>query len=362
MQKKNIIVGLSGGVDSAVCACLLKQQGHHVTGVFMQNWDDETSECTSITDKHDVKTICTQLDIPFHCVNFSQDYMDKVFVKLLDGLKKGHTPNPDILCNQEIKFKVLLDYARQQKADYLATGHYAKITQHHDQAALVRSIDDNKDQTYFLCRMPREALQHVVFPIGNFKKSDIRDLAQQFKLEVANKKDSTGICFIGERKFNDFISEYLLDKPGDIIDLNGNCIGRHKGLFYYTIGQRKGLSLGGKKNYKEQPWFVVKKNIKTNQIVVAQGEQHPKLYQRSLEANQVHWLIDKNTLKTNKKFLAQAQIRHRQTLQNAIIEIKQDSLTAQFEEPQRAVTPGQSIAIYLNNICIASAIITEDYS
>ncbi len=360
MQKKNIIVGLSGGVDSAVCACLLKQQGHHVTGVFMQNWDDETSECTSTTDKHDVKTLCSQLDIPFHAVNFSQDYMNKVFVKLLDGLKKGHTPNPDILCNQEIKFKVLMDYARQKNADYLATGHYAKITQYHHQAALVRSIDDNKDQTYFLSRMPREALQHVLFPIGEFKKSDIRDLAQQFKLEVANKKDSTGICFIGERKFNDFISEYLLDRPGDIIDINGNIIGRHKGLFYYTIGQRKGLNIGGNKNYKEQPWFVMQKNIKTNQIVVVQGEQNPYLYQKSLRANQLHWLIDPNTLDTSKKFLAQAQIRHRQTLQKAVIEIDKTTLLAQFENAQRAVTPGQSIAIYLDNVCIASAIITED--
>ena len=265
MQKKKIIVGLSGGVDSAVTAHLLKKKGHDVIGVFMRNWDDSDNHCSNVTDEADARQVCEKIGIKFQTVNFSQAYMDKVFSSMLNDLRRGHTPNPDILCNQEIKFNVLLDYAMEQNADYLATGHYAQIKSFHGKPALASARDENKDQTYFLCRLPQKALQYIQFPIGALEKSAVRKIANSIQLNNANKKDSTGICFIGERKFSEFISEYLLDQPGNIVDEQQKILGQHRGLFYYTIGQRKGLSIGGQKNCAEQPWFVIKKDIKKNQ-------------------------------------------------------------------------------------------------
>ena len=281
--------------------------------------------------------------------------MDKVFTYMLDDLKRGHTPNPDILCNQEIKFKVLLEYAQKQKADFLATGHYAQIATFHGQPALACAADENKDQTYFLCRIPRAALPHILFPIGHLPKQNVRKIAQAAGLTTACKKDSTGICFIGERKFQDFISNYLLDQPGEIIDPNGKIIGKHRGLFYYTIGQRKGLQIGGKQGYAEKPWFVTQKDMKTKQLHVAQGEDNPKLYRNELTATKLHYLVEPDCLP--KSFNAQARIRHRQPMQDVQIVIQGDTLQATFMQAQRAVTPGQSIAIYQKNICIMSAII-----
>ncbi len=357
MQKKKVMIGLSGGVDSAVTACLLKDQGVHLEGVFMRNWNDEDSACQATTDEHDAKQLCTQLDIPFHSVNFSQRYMDRVFSVMLEDLKKGLTPNPDILCNQEIKFRVLLDYAKQHGADHLATGHYAQIGKFNNQPALARSVDDNKDQTYFLCRMPKDALSNVLFPIGVFDKPAIRHRAVRYHIPQAKKPDSTGICFIGERKFSEFISQYLLDIPGNIVDIHGKKIGEHKGLFFYTIGQRKGLSIGGLKNHDEKPWFVVDKDIHTNQVIVAQGEDHPRLFHQKLVARDIHWLVNPDQL--NSTIDATAQIRHRQPCQPVHIEWSEHEMIATFSTPQRAITPGQSIAIYKNNICLGSAIITK---
>ena len=253
MQKKKIIVGLSGGVDSAVTAHLLKQKGHDVIGVFMRNWDDDNNHCSNATDEADAHQVCKKIGIEFQTVNFSQAYMDKVFSSMLNDLQRGHTPNPDILCNQEIKFNVLLDYAMEQNADYLATGHYAQIKNFHGKPALASACDQNKDQTYFLCRLPQKALKHIQFPIGELEKSAVRKIANNIQLNNANKKDSTGICFIGERKFSEFISEYLLDQPGNIINEQQHILGQHRGLFYYTIGQRKGLSIGGQKTALNNP-------------------------------------------------------------------------------------------------------------
>lgn len=359
MKKSKILVGMSGGVDSSVTALLLNQQGHDVHGLFMRNWDDEDNHCSNQTDEKDARGICDQLSIPFHTVDFSQDYMDKVFTHMLHALKRGHTPNPDILCNQEIKFKVMLDYAKQFQADYLATGHYAQIATWREQHALAAATDPLKDQTYFLCRIPRDCLDRVLFPIGQYHKEEIRALARKHKLLTAQKKDSTGICFVGERKFNDFISEYLLDRPGDIIDEHGHVLGRHRGLFYYTLGQRKGLELGGQRNYQEKPWFVAAKNIRNNQIIVVQGQDHPSLFHDKLYAKHLHWLVDPQSITL--PLQAEARIRHRQLRQPVTIWLEDDKLIAQFSAKQRAITPGQSLCIYVDHICIASAIIEGLY-
>ena len=355
MQGKKIIVGLSGGVDSAVAAYQLTHAGHTVHGLFMQNWDDKDNHCSNAVDMQDAIHICNKLNLPFAAVNFSQAYMKKVFSCMLEDLNRGYTPNPDILCNQEIKFKVLLEYVLAQQADFLATGHYAQISIFHGQPALACAVDENKDQTYFLCRLPKTALQHILFPIGRLQKPQVRQIAQSVALKNAHKKDSTGICFIGERKFQDFISNYLLDKPGEILDTYGRVIGKHRGLFYYTIGQRKGLHIGGKLGYAEKPWFVIHKDKTTNQLHVAQGADNPALFKQILIANRLHYLVEQDCLSTS--FSAQARIRHRQALQNVKIIIDGDQLQAIFTQPQRAITPGQSIAIYQKNICIMSAII-----
>lgn len=355
MHRKRIVVGLSGGVDSAVTACLLKKQDHELIGVFMRNWHDDESHCTNAIDEQDARKVCVDLNIPFHTVDFSKNYMDKVFVSMLADLQRGYTPNPDILCNQEIKFKVLLDYAMTHDADYLATGHYAQIKALNGEPALAEAADANKDQTYFLSRLPRSALSKILFPIGAYKKPEIRRLAQSFSLDNAAKKDSTGICFVGERRFRDFISEHLLDKPGNIIDDSGSVIGQHRGLFYYTIGQRKGLAIGGRSEADELPWFVLAKDMQHNQLIVGQGDQHPALYKQSLIAKHVHWLTQ--PMKSNSPIQAYARIRHRQSLQHATVRIDDDRLDAQFVQPQRAITPGQSIAVYQDHFCIASAII-----
>lgn len=357
MHKKRVIVGLSGGVDSSITAHLLKQQGHDITGVYMKNWDDDSEQCNNDRDENDAKKICEGLGIEFETVNFSQDYMDKVFAHMLCDLKKGHTPNPDILCNQEIKFKVLLDYAMSKQADYLATGHYANIETRFGKSALIMAADQNKDQTYFLSRIPREALDKVWFPIGRYPKAEIRRLAKKWALDNALKKDSTGICFIGERKFSDFIGEYLLNKPGLITDEHGKKIGTHHGLFFYTIGQRKGLGIGGRKDADEEPWFVVQKCMANNTLICAQGNHHPALYQRALRAQDIHWLIDSGHI--DGPFAAQVRIRHRQPLQEAKITIQDDTMVVEFQAPQRAITPGQSVVAYINDCCVASAIITE---
>ena len=352
MHTKHVVVGLSGGVDSAVTACLLQQAGHRVTGVYMRNWHDDHGHCPSAED-----AVCAHLGIALQTVDFSQAYMDKVFVRMLADLQQGLTPNPDILCNEAIKFKVLLDYAMAQGADYLATGHYATLEDWHGHPALASAIDTNKDQTYFLCRMPRDALTKVLFPIGGYKKSEIRALAQQYQLDNARKKDSTGICFIGERRFQHFISEHLLDKPGDIVDENQRVLGQHRGLFYYTLGQRKGLGLGGKQAYAEAPWFVLRKDMANNRLLVGQGDQHPALFRQTLTASRVHWLTDAQHWHNPQ--VVDARIRHRQPLQTATVRIEGDCLHAHFASAQRAITAGQSIAIYRDGICIASAIIED---
>jgi tRNA-specific 2-thiouridylase len=286
-KKKKIIVGLSGGVDSAVTALLLKEAGHEITGVFMQNWMNDFNDpyCTSEQDLSDAKAVCQFLDIPFRVVNFAENYWNRVFQHCLDEFAKGRTPNPDIGCNREIKFKVFLDYALAEGADYLATGHYASVVEKDNQYCLMKARDLNKDQTYFLYTLHQDALKHVFFPLAHYLKPEVRALAKAKGLPNYNKKDSTGICFIGERRFKDFLSEYLLAQPGPIETLAGEVLGQHSGLMFYTLGQRKGLGLGGRAQGLEEPWYVIGKDVTRRALIVGQGEHHPHLYAQSLRLN-----------------------------------------------------------------------------
>jgi tRNA-uridine 2-sulfurtransferase len=359
-QNTKVIVGLSGGVDSSVTALLLKQQGYQVEGLFMKNWegDDTDDYCPAAADLQDVFQICEQLDIPLHVENFSKDYWDRVFAHFLAEYQAGRTPNPDILCNKEIKFKAFLDHALALGADKIATGHYARI----GQAAsgdyqLLKGLDNNKDQSYFLYTLQQKALSKTLFPVGELQKPQVRQLAEQAGLVVHNKKDSTGICFIGERKFKDFLQRYLPAQPGDIINPEGNIIGKHEGLMYYTLGQRKGLGIGGGHGETDAPWFVADKNLATNQLIAVQGEDHPLLHHRALIANQADWgLGHPPTLNQPLK----AKIRYRQHEQPCQIkQLKDGILWVEFDQPQKAITPGQSIVFYQDQVCLGGAVIVE---
>ena len=353
---KKVIVGLSGGVDSAISAYLLKQQGFEVHGVFMHNWHDDENYCTSEIDKAQAQLVSDHLNIPLSVVDFSKDYQNKVFESMLSSLQQGHTPNPDILCNQEIKFKCLIDYKNAQNADFLATGHYANITEQTKQHYLCKATDDNKDQTYFLCRVPKDCLNDIIFPLGLLTKPEVRKLAKEVALPNAERKDSTGICFIGERRFDEFIANYLLNKPGPIHTTEGEIIGEHNGLFYHTIGQRKGLQIGGMHGKDEKPWYVVDKLIDQQVLIVAQGKDHPALFKQQLLATDMHWLVDKPTANFN----ATCKIRHRQPDQTCQVTLtNNDQLCINFDTPQRAITPGQFIVLYQDNVCMGGAVIQQ---
>lgn len=344
---KTVVVGLSGGVDSAVSALLLKQQGYRVIGLFMKNWDEEDTLCPAAIDYQDVVSVCEQIGIPHYSVNFAKDYWDNVFTELVDGLKKGVTPNPDVLCNREIKFKVMLEKALELGADYLATGHYCRVSEDHQ---LLRGSDPNKDQSYFLYTIKQEILKKVLFPIGALCKGEVRRIAAEHGLVVSAKKDSTGICFIGKRDFKQFMGQYVGYTPGDFVRSNGQVVGRHDGAAFYTIGQRKGMGIGG----PGDAWFVVGKDMQKNHVVVEQGEDHPALYGQSLNAVDLSFVSEPPELPLR----CTAKIRYRQKDQHCTIEsIDQGVARVVFDEPQRAITPWQSIVFYQDDVCLGGGFI-----
>ncbi|TJX15671.1 tRNA 2-thiouridine(34) synthase MnmA [Tissierella creatinini] len=352
---KRVILGMSGGVDSSVSALLLKEEGYEVIGLFMKNWDekDEDGVCTATQDSDDARNVAVQLGIPFYTINFEKEYWDRVFTYFLNEYKNGRTPNPDIMCNQEIKFNAFLDYALKLEGDYIAMGHYAQVEERDGKFYLLRGKDNNKDQSYFLSRIGQKALSKTLFPIGHLEKSKVRELAEEHKLYTAKKKDSTGICFIGERDFDKFLDQYLLATEGDFIDVEGNKVGKHTGLIHYTLGQRKGIGIGGVGTGK--PWFVVGKNLKKNIVYVAQGENHPALFSKSLIGEQALWILDEEPqfpLKCTAKF------RYRQGDIPVTVEKNDDgNLHIVFDEPVKAVTPGQAAVLYQDEVCLGSSII-----
>ncbi|MBI3508163.1 MAG: tRNA 2-thiouridine(34) synthase MnmA [Chlamydiia bacterium] len=345
---KKVIVGMSGGVDSAVSALLLKEQGYEVIGLFMKNWEeaDASGVCLASKEYEDVIATCNQLEIPYYSVNFTQEYRDSVFQEFLDAFKEGLTPNPDILCNREIKFKVFLQKALELGGDFLATGHYCRTD---GKGRLLKGIDPEKDQSYFLSAVKHEALKRVLFPVGSLYKKEVRTLARKANLPVSDKKDSTGICFIGKRDFKPFLSRFLGYEPGYFETLSGEIVGKHDGVAYYTLGQRKGMGLGG----EGDAWYVVGKDLKRNVVIVERGADHPALFSGTLQADTTSWIAD---LPPQFPLHCQAKIRYRQTEQECVVEQKeQDKLYVRFSQPQRAITPGQTIAFYDGEECLGSA-------
>ncbi|WP_186576498.1 tRNA 2-thiouridine(34) synthase MnmA [Aquibacillus kalidii] len=354
-KNTRVVVGMSGGVDSSVTALLLKQQGYDVVGIFMKNWDDtdENGVCTATEDFDDVVRVCNQLDIPYYAVNFEKQYWDKVFTYFLDEYKAGRTPNPDVMCNKEIKFKAFLDHALSLGADYLATGHYAQVRKIGDKYEMVRGVDDNKDQTYFLNQLSQSVLSKVMFPLGHLPKKEVRRIAAEHDLATAHKKDSTGICFIGERNFKEFLSEYLPAQPGKMKTLSGVEKGKHEGLMYYTIGQRQGLGIGG----AGDPWFVVGKNLKENVLYVEQGFGNDSLYSDGLTASQLNWV---NEEPLTEVLECTAKFRYRQTDSKVTVTpIDNDKVKVTFHEAERAITPGQAVVFYQDEICLGGGTIDE---
>ena len=356
--QKKVIIGMSGGVDSSVAALLLLEQGYQVEGLFMKNWEEDDTEeyCTATEDLADAQSVSDDLGIKLHTVNFSGEYWDRVFEYFLEEYRSGRTPNPDIMCNKEIKFKAFLDYAIDLGADFIATGHYAQIDRSGDQLKMLKGVDNNKDQTYFLYTLQQHQLEKSLFPIGELEKSVVRELAEKAGFDTANKKDSTGICFIGERKFTEFLQRFLPAQPGKIITPDGIEIGDHQGLMYYTLGQRQGLGIGGLKTASEEPWFVVDKKLKTNQLVAAQGHNHPLLLKRQLKASQLHWVTGKAP---SNVFRCKAKIRYRQAEQACSVIVTESKCVVCFDEDQRAITPGQSIVFYDDSVCLGGGIIDE---
>jgi len=350
---------MSGGVDSSVVALLLKEQGHHVEGVFMKNWEEDDTDtfCPASIDMADAQAVCDKIGIELNRVNFAAEYWETVFSHFLAEYRAGRTPNPDILCNKEIKFKAFLNFAKQRGADFIATGHYVRGNYQDDQYHLLKGCDPQKDQSYFLYTLEQAQLTHSLFPIGHLTKNVVRDMAQKAGLANHIKKDSTGICFIGERKFKNFLNEYLPAKPGPIETQDGQVIGAHDGLMFHTLGQRQGLKIGGQKNFNEDPWYVASKNLERNALIVVQGHEHPALYARALIANQVHWI---NGAPTAYPVRLTAKTRYRQTDQLCIInKIDDTQYKIDFDQPQRAITPGQSVVFYQENICLGGGIIVR---
>lgn len=350
-----IAVGISGGVDSSVAAYLLKEQGHEVVGFFMYNWEetDENGVCPSERDYEDVKKVCGILNIPYYSVNFAQEYLDRVFKYFLEEYQKGRTPNPDVLCNREIKFGPFLEYALKTGADMIATGHYCGVYQQDGKFYLKKAKDSNKDQTYFLNQLSQYQLSKSLFPLADLTKAEVRDIAQKIGLPTASKKDSTGICFIGERKFKEFLQNYLPARPGEIVDTNGNVIGKHDGLMYYTLGQRRGLGIGGKNGYSGR-WFVVDKDLKKNMLIVSCHDESP-LYSKALITYNVNWIppIEIESIECYAKF------RYRQDEQKVRVQKIDKGYRVEFFEKQRAVTPGQYVVFYDDTNCLGGGVIEE---
>ncbi|TLQ41069.1 tRNA 2-thiouridine(34) synthase MnmA [Ruoffia tabacinasalis] len=358
-----VVVGMSGGVDSSVTALLLKEQGYDVIGLFMKNWDDtdEFGVCTATEDYKDVALVAEQIGIPYYSVNFEKEYWDRVFEYFLSEYKKGRTPNPDVMCNKEVKFKAFLDYALDLGADYVAMGHYAQVKRDLDGTVhLLRGADNNKDQTYFLNQLSQEQLQRSLFPLGHLQKSEVREIAEKAGLATAKKKDSTGVCFIGERNFKEFLSNYLPNKPGRMMTLDGEVKGDHSGLMYYTIGQRQGLGIGGGGDSNE-PWFVIGKDTETQTLYVGQGYHHENLYSDYLEASDLSFT---SPLPVDGTFECTAKFRYRQQDVEVKVEIdaEADFATVYFKEPVRAITPGQAVVFYDGDECLGGGTIDAAFS
>ncbi|PIQ43439.1 MAG: tRNA 2-thiouridine(34) synthase MnmA [Gammaproteobacteria bacterium CG11_big_fil_rev_8_21_14_0_20_46_22] len=357
VSQTRVIVGMSGGVDSSVTALLLKQQGYQVEGLFMKNWEEEPGQennCHAEQDLLDAQAVAMKLGIRLHTVNFAQAYWDRVFTYFLEEYEAGRTPNPDILCNKEIKFKAFLDYALELGADYIATGHYVQRSENNGVFWLEKGLDGNKDQSYFLYRITQRALKHSLFPVGSLEKPAVRALAKEHGFRNHAKKDSTGICFIGERRFRDFLQRYLPAQPGEIQTEHGDVIGEHQGLMYYTMGQRQGLGIGGTKHGDESPWYVAKKDLEHNLLIVVQGHDHPLLHQKSLRANQVHWISETPSFPLQ----CTAKTRYRQADQVCTVYAENpEELRVEFEQSQRAITPGQSVVFYAHDRCLGGAVI-----
>lgn len=358
-MNKLIIVGMSGGVDSSVTALKLLEEGHRVTGLFMKNWeeDDGTEYCTAMADLADAQQVCDKLGIELKTVNFAAEYWDEVFEVFLSEFKVGRTPNPDILCNKHVKFKAFLDYALEDLgAEYIATGHYARVREQDSEFQLLKGLDPNKEQSYFLYAMGQKALSKTLFPIGHLHKPEIRAIAEKAGFANSRKNDSTGICFIGERKFKNFLQRYLPAQPGEMRTPEGQYIGRHNGLMYYTMGQRQGLGIGGVKNAPDEPWFVLDKDLDNNVLIVGQGHEHPLMMHNTLEAGQLDWCGNTGLTETLR---CAAKTRYRQPDQDCIIEplVGGNRVRVRFDQPQRAITPGQSIVFYLSEVCLGGGII-----
>lgn len=358
--KKKVIVAISGGVDSSVSAYLLQKQGYQVSGLFMKNWEEDDTEeyCSSKADLFDAKSVCDKLGMTLHTVNFSAEYWDKVFQLCLEEYRAGRTPNPDILCNKEIKFKEFLEFSMKDlDANFIATGHYVRRKDVEGKSSLLRGVDDNKDQSYFLYTLSHEQVSKSLFPLGTIEKSQVRRIAKKLKLITASKRDSTGICFIGNYKFREFLGRYLPSRPGLIISVDGQIVGQHQGLMYQTLGQRKGLRIGGIKGGSGKPWYVVDKDMKNNTLIVAQGYNHPSLMSIGLIANKLHWV---DRIPRKEPFYCTVKTRYRQQdihcratpLDNAHINVR-------FDKEVAAVTPGQSAVFYQGDVCIGGGIIEQ---
>jgi len=359
-MRTKVIVGMSGGVDSSVAAWLLREQGYQVEGLFMKNWeqDDKDGYCAAAQDLADAEAVCDKLNIHLHAVNFSEEYWQRVFSHFLSEYEQARTPNPDVLCNKEIKFKAFLNHALNLGADFIATGHYAKVKINNGQGELYKAKDREKDQTYFLHAVEPDALAKTLFPIGDYLKTEVRAFAKELGLATHNKKDSTGICFIGEKLFKAFLNEYILARPGNIQSVRGEKLGQHDGLMFYTLGQRQGLGIGGVQESSEEPWYVVDKDIATNTLIVAQGKNHPMLYAQGLICGPIHWL---GNYQDALPLTCYAKTRYRQAEQACVISPMQENRRhyVMFSVHQRAVTPGQYIVFYDKNQCLGGAVIEQ---
>ena len=356
-MKKTVVVGMSGGVDSSVAALILKEQGYDVIGLFMNNWEetDDCGHCTAEDDFSDVRRVANKIGIPYYSVNFAKEYMDRVFSYFLIEYNAGRTPNPEVLCNREIKFKDFKEKAMELGADYIATGHYCDILHDKDIHYLLKAKDQNKDQTYFLNQLSQSQLDKVLFPLGKLDKSEVRAIAEKYGLATAKKKDSTGICFIGERNFRNFLQTYIPAKKGKIMTYDGKVIGEHLGLMYYTIGQRRGLNIGGQKGDDGTRWFVIEKDLKNNILYVAHGDED-RLYSKGLICDNMNWIPFEPK---EKVFECTGKFRYRQPEQACVVEIRKDDVLVTFKEKQRAITEGQFAVFYSGNKCIGGGVIEK---